>query len=134
MTLNDKMKDVRVLLVDDNQINQKIATMTLLPHVKSIDTASDGQETLEKFLKSTYDIILLDIQMPIMDGYTTAEKIREIEKDTKSHVPIIAFTANALLGDKEKCFESGIDDYISKPYVPSILIDKIKNLTQVSQN
>ena len=72
--------------------------------------------------------------MPIMDRYTTAEKIREIEKDTKSHVPIISFTANALLADKEKCFESGIDDYISKPYVPSILIDKIKNLTQVSQN
>jgi len=123
-----ELKDVRLLLVEDNLINQKITHLTLKPLVNSIDTASNGREAIEKFKPSRYDLILMDIQMPVMNGLVAAEKIRELEAGTDSHVPIIAITANAMLGDKERCISAGIDDYISKPYQPALLIDKIKNI------
>lgn len=120
------LKDIKILLVEDNLINQKITHLTLLPLVNSIDTASNGKEALDKFGTSNYDLILMDIQMPVMSGLVAAEKIRALEASTNTHVPIIAITANAMLGDKEKCISAGIDDYISKPFQPSALLDKIK--------
>lgn len=121
-----EMRDLNVLLVEDNLINQKITFLTLKPLVKSIDTANNGKEALDKIARTGYDIILMDIQMPVMNGLIASEKIRALEKSTGSHVPIIAITANAMLGDKEKCISAGMDDYISKPFQPSALIEKIK--------
>lgn len=123
-----ELKDIKILLVEDNLINQKITHLTLKPLVHSIDTASNGKEALDKFGTTSYDLILMDIQMPVMSGLIAAEKIRALESSTNTHVPIIAITANAMLGDKEKCISSGIDDYISKPFQPSALIDKIKKI------
>jgi CheY-like chemotaxis protein len=123
-----ELKDIKVLLVEDNLINQKITLLTLDPLVNSIDTASNGKEALDKFGTSSYDLILMDIQMPVMNGLIAAEKIRALEVSTNSHVPIIAITANAMLGDKERCLSAGIDDYISKPFQPAMLIDKIKKI------
>jgi CheY-like chemotaxis protein len=120
------LKDVNILLVEDNSINQKITLLTLRPLVNSIDTATNGKEALDKFGTSSYDVILMDIQMPVMSGLVAAEKIRALEASTNSHVPIIAITANAMLGDKERCLSSGMDDYISKPFQPAVLIDKLK--------
>jgi CheY-like chemotaxis protein len=120
------LKDIKILLVEDNLINQKITLLTLSPLVHSIDTACNGKEALDKFGTTNYDLILMDIQMPIMSGLVAAEKIRALESTTNSHVPIIAITANAMIGDKEKCLSVGIDDYISKPFQPAALIDKIK--------
>lgn len=122
------LKDIKVLLVEDNLINQKITLLTLSPFVGSIDTASNGKEALDKFGTTNYDIILMDIQMPVMSGLTAAEKIRALESSTNSHVPIIAITANAMIGDKEKCLAVGIDDYISKPFQPATLVEKIKRI------
>jgi len=121
-----ELKDANILLVEDNPINQKITLLTLKPLVNSIDTASDGREALEKFGSSSYDLILMDIQMPVMSGIIAAEKIRALEASTSRHTPIIAITANAMLGDKERCLAAGMDDYISKPFQPSSLIDIIK--------
>jgi len=121
-----ELKDINILLVEDNLINQKITLLTLKPLVNSIDTASNGMEALDKVSEYQYDIILMDIQMPVMSGLIAAEKIRAIEANTESHIPIIAITANAMLGDKEKCISAGIDDYISKPFQPSVLIEKIR--------
>ena len=121
-----ELKDVSILLVEDNLINQKITMLTLKPLVKSIDTASNGMEALDKVGSTGYDIILMDIQMPVMSGLIAAERIRAMEAGTDSHIPIIAITANAMLGDKEKCISAGIDDYISKPFQPSVLIEKIR--------
>ncbi len=121
-----ELKEANILLVEDNQINQKITMLTLKPLVNLIDTASNGREALDKFLSSNYDVILMDIQMPVMSGLIAAEKIREFEANTGKHVPIIAITANAMLGDKERCLSSGMDDYISKPFQPSALIEIIK--------
>jgi CheY-like chemotaxis protein len=122
------LKDLRILLVEDNLINQKITLLTLKPLVHSIDTASNGKEALDRFGSNNFDLILMDIQMPVMSGLVAAEKIRALESTTNSHVPIIAITANAMIGDKEKCLSAGIDDYISKPFQPAALIDKIKRI------
>ena len=126
--IHKELKDLKILLVEDNLINQKITLLTLNPLVKSIDTASNGKEALDKFGTANYDLILMDIQMPVMSGLVAAEKIRALEITTNSHVPIIAITANAMIGDKEKCLSSGIDDYISKPFQPAALIEKIKKI------
>ncbi|RPH33588.1 MAG: response regulator [Bacteroidales bacterium] len=123
-----QLESANVLLVEDNLINQKIVVLSLKKMVKSIDIASNGKEALDKFGTSKYDIILMDIQMPIMNGIVSTKKIREIEASTSSHTPIIAITANALLGDKEECIEAGMDDYISKPFQIEVLIQKMKNL------
>jgi CheY-like chemotaxis protein len=123
-----ELKDLRILLVEDNLINQKITLLTLSPLVQSIDTAANGKEALDRFGSSNYDLILMDIQMPVMSGLVASEKIRALESTTNSHVPIIAITANAMIGDKEKCLSAGIDDYISKPFTPSALVEKIKKI------
>jgi CheY-like chemotaxis protein len=126
--IHKELKDLKILLVEDNLINQKITLLTLQPLVHSIDTASNGKEALDRFGTNNFDLILMDIQMPIMSGLVAAEKIRALESTTSSHVPIIAITANAMIGDKEKCLSAGIDDYISKPFQPAALIDKIKKI------
>ena len=121
-----QLKDIKILLVEDNLINKNITLLTLKPLVNSIDTASNGKEALDMFGVNSYDLVLMDIQMPIMNGLIAAEKIRALESTTNTHVPIIAITANAMIGDKEKCLSVGIDDYISKPFQPIVLIEKIR--------
>jgi CheY-like chemotaxis protein len=126
--IHKDLKELKILLVEDNIINQKITLLTLKPLVHSIETASNGKEALDRFGTTNFDLILMDIQMPVMSGLVAAEKIRALESSTNSHVPIIAITANAMIGDKEKCLSAGIDDYISKPFQPAALIEKIKKI------
>ncbi|MDZ7737722.1 MAG: response regulator [Bacteroidales bacterium] len=129
------LSEASILLVEDNIANQKIVTISLASKVKNIDTAIDGKEALDMFGKSNYDIILMDIQLPVMDGITASRKIREIEASTNRHTPIIAITANAMIGDKEKCLAAGIDDYLSKPFQPVKLLAMInKYLTAPEQD
>jgi len=104
----------RVLLAEDVQLNQKLATTLLTRLGCTVEIASNGQEALQKASTRSYDLIYMDCQMPVMDGYEAAREIRRAEKDT--HVPIVALTANALEGDRNKCLVHGMDDYISKPY------------------
>jgi CheY-like chemotaxis protein len=124
--IHKELKDLKILLVEDNIVNQKITLLTLNPMVGSIDTATDGKDALDKFGTSNYDLILMDIQMPVMSGLLAAEKIRALEASTNGHIPIIAITANAMLGDKERCISAGFDDYISKPFQPTALVEIIK--------
>ena len=123
-----ELKDSNVLLVEDNMINQKIVMLSLKKIVKNIDVAGNGKEALDKFGTSRYDIILMDVQMPVMDGILSTKKIREIEQSTNSHTPIIAITANALHGDKDLCLAAGMDDYIAKPFQVELLIEKMEAL------
>ncbi len=125
---HEKLTDVNLLLVEDNTINQKIVVLSLKNYIKNIDVANNGKEALDKFGTSRYDIILMDVQMPVIDGFLATKKIREIEATTNSHTPIIAITANALHGDREKCLDAGMDDYISKPFQVEVLVEKIKQL------
>jgi CheY-like chemotaxis protein len=130
-----ELKNANVLLVEDNLINQKIVLLSLKPIVNNIDVANNGKEALDLFGNKKYDIILMDIQMPIMDGLTATKKIRELEASTtNTHVPIIAITANALAGDREICLSAGMNDYISKPFQFEALIKKMKELLEEVTN
>ena len=121
------LKDARILLVEDNAINQKIVLLSLNKLVNRIDVASNGKQALEMFGSKQYDLILMDIMMPIMDGIVATQKIREIESTGDRHVPIVAVTANALAGDRENCLAAGVDDYIAKPFTTEMLIRKMRN-------
>jgi len=122
-----EMKNANILLVEDNFSNQQIISLYIKNEVKKIDIAFNGKEALEKFGLARYDLILMDVQMPIMDGFKATQKIRELEQSTNSHIPIIAVTANAFPEDREKCITVGMDDYISKPFQPEELILKIRD-------
>jgi CheY-like chemotaxis protein len=122
------LKDANILLVEDNAINQKIVLLSLEKRVKNVDIANNGKEALDKFGKANYDLILMDIQMPVMDGFLATKKIREVEASFNSFTPIIAITANAMSGDRETCLATGMDDYISKPFQVDLLIEKMKAL------
>ncbi len=127
---NQNIEDASVLLVEDNSINQKIVILSLKNKVKNIEVASNGKEALDKFGTTKYDLILMDIQMPVMNGIVATKKIRELESSTNTHTPIIAITANALSGDKEACLAAGMNEYISKPFQVEILLQKMQNLLQ----
>ncbi len=130
-----ELKEANILLVEDNLINQKIVILSIQKLVKNIDVANNGQEALDKFNQTKYDIILMDIQMPIMDGIQATKKIREIEGEKSfTPIPIIAITANALAGDREHCLASGMDEYISKPFQVEVLVNKMKNLLMVGSS
>ena len=102
-----------VLVADDYIVNQELVKEMLEMMECQVEVADDGKETVEMFSENEYDIIFLDIQMPEMDGYEVAKTIR---KHTKGKaVPIVAITANALVGDREKCLEAGMSDYVPKP-------------------
>ena len=122
------LKDAKVLLVEDNVINQKIVLLSLNKLVSRIDVAANGKEALELFALKQYDLILMDIMMPVMDGIVATKKIREIESTSDRHVPIVAVTANALAGDRENCLAAGVDDYIAKPFTTELLVKKMRNL------
>ena len=108
-------------------MNQKIATMMLKYHNLSCDIAENGLEAVEAVKKKPYQLILMDCQMPIMDGYESTAKIRQLEGSTR-HTPIVAMTANAMEGDREKCLQAGMDDYLSKPVKFEDLLTIIEKL------
>lgn len=115
----------RVLLVEDNEINQFLASTILKKWKMEVDIAENGLEALNMLKRKTYDVILMDVQMPVMGGLESTRNIRE---KLKLETPIIALTANAIKGDDDKCFNAGMDDYVSKPFDHSILFNKILKL------
>jgi two-component system, sensor histidine kinase and response regulator len=105
----------RILLVEDNIINRKVATRMFERHGCSVDMAENGSVAVTASSEKNYDLIFMDLQMPVMDGFEATAAIRLREKSTGLHIPIIALTAHAMHGDKEKCMEAGMDDYLTKP-------------------
>jgi two-component system, sensor histidine kinase and response regulator len=118
----------RVLLAEDNAVNQTLAVRLLEKRGYGVKVASDGLEALEAFEKEQFDIILMDIQMPGMDGFEATAGVREKEKITGGHIPIIAMTAHALKGDEERCLAVGMDGYVSKPIRTTELFSTIERL------
>ena len=119
----------RILLVEDNEMNRKIVISMLKSHDMTCDVALDGSEALKAVSEKDYDIVFMDCQMPVMDGYESTAKIRLLEGD-KKHTTIIAVTANAMQGDSAKCIEAGMDDYISKPINFDIMFSMIEANTK----
>lgn len=125
----DTADSPRILLVEDNHINQLLAQEVLSGHGWRCDTATNGGEALKVVETVPYDLILMDCQMPIMDGFSLTEKIRQMQIDGSldRRCPIIAVTANALQGDRQKCIDAGMDDYLAKPFSPKQLINMVQH-------
>jgi len=109
---------LNILLVEDNELNQRLMKISLTRYNYNITVAVNGLEGVELFKNQKFDLILMDIMMPVMDGYEATKEIRILESIDQSlgHTPIIAFTANTINNDREKCLEGGMDDIIEKPF------------------
>ncbi|VAX00073.1 Multi-sensor hybrid histidine kinase [hydrothermal vent metagenome] len=111
-----KLRDAHILLAEDNPINKMVATEYLEGFGCVVTSAGNGLEVLSQLAEQVFDLIFMDCQMPEMDGFEATQEIRKLEKNNKiTRVPVIAFTANAMQGDKERCLAAGMDDYVSKP-------------------
>jgi two-component system, sensor histidine kinase len=113
--LESKTKQLNILLVEDDFVNRLFTSSLIEDTGWQVTIAENGKEALQAFLNNNFDLILMDIQMPVMDGFEATAAIRKNEKETGDHIPIIAMTAHALTGVREKCLEVGMDDYITKP-------------------
>jgi len=125
--IND-LEDLRILLAEDNEFNRIVAEDTIRDYLKNvkIDHCSNGREAVEAVEKNDYDVVLMDIQMPEMDGYEAMQKIRSL--GNKGKVPVIAMTANATPEEITKCFESGANEYVSKPFLPGTFFKALKKV------
>lgn len=119
---------LKVLIVDDHLIGQKLAERILSKAGYSVTLASNGREALGILEKQDFDLVLMDCQMPVLDGFQTTEEIRLREKELSKHTPIIAVTAFAMDGDRERCLGAGMDDYISKPILPGELLAIVQRI------
>ena len=122
------IRGVHVLLVEDNPVNQQIAVRMLERHGHSVKAAGNGREALGLLDIEHFDVVLMDVQMPDMDGFEATAAIRERELHTEAHVPIVAMTAHTMEGDRERCLGAGMDDYITKPIRPQVLYRTIEEL------
>lgn len=125
-SLRESCRHLHILLTEDNAINQKLAARMLQKRGHSLILANNGKEALRALAKDTFDLVLMDIQMPEMDGIEATQTIRRKEEGTSNHIPIVAMTAHAMKGDKEKCLAAGMDAYVSKPIKAQELFDVIE--------
>jgi CheY-like chemotaxis protein len=130
-SLREGQRSLRVLLAEDNEVNQLLASRLLERHGHSVVVVSDGRKALEALEKQKFDLVVMDVSMPEMDGFEAAAAIRAKEGGTGSHIPIIAMTAHAMKGDRERCLAAGMDAYVSKPIQASELFQAIKTLALV---
>ena len=116
---------LRVLVAEDNLVNQKVATHMLERWGCRVDVVGDGRQALEAVARVAYDLVLMDVQMPEMDGFDATAAIRRREAPTGRRTPIIAMTAYVLEGDRDRCVEAGMDDYVAKPITALALLQAV---------
>merc|ERR1712000_182593 len=125
-SLADNTKSFEILLAEDNTVNQKFAVKILEKYHHIVTVVGNGWEAVESVKEKKFDVILMDVQMPIMGGFEATSKIREYERGMGTHrTPIIALTAHAMMGDREKCIQAQMDEYLSKPLQQNQLIQTI---------
>ena len=120
---------MKILLAEDNPINQKVAARLLEKWGHKVAAAGNGREALEAMDRVHFDLAVMDVDMPVMDGLQAVRELREKEKTTGAHLPVIALTAHAMKGDKERCLAAGMDAYVPKPVQVKELYDAIEQLT-----
>jgi two-component system sensor histidine kinase/response regulator len=123
-------QELRLLLAEDNEVNQKFAVRALTKAGHTVSVANNGQETVELWAADSFDAVLMDIQMPVMDGYDATAEIRRQEASAGRHTPIIAMTAHAMKGDKEKCLAAGMDGYVTKPIKSKLMLAEIARVLE----
>ena len=109
-------------------MNQMLAVRLLEKRGHHVQVAGDGREVLEKLKTADFDLVLMDVQMPVMGGFEATAAIREMEKGTGKHIPIIALTAHAVTGDRDRCLAAGMDGYVAKPIHAEELLEQIEAL------
>jgi CheY-like chemotaxis protein len=125
MDMNKEGAGLRILLAEDNLFNQQIAALTLQKNGYVVDIATSGRQTIEKWMDGHYDLILMDVEMPDIDGLEATAAIRRMEKQRGGHIPIFAVSAHRRDSYMDKCIAAGMDDYIAKPIKPEDLAEKI---------
>jgi CheY-like chemotaxis protein len=126
----ERAESLRVLLAEDNAVNRKVATRLLEKRGHHVVVTSNGKEALAALQKDTYDLVLMDVQMPEMDGLEATRAIRVLEQGTGFHQQVIALTAYAMSGDRERCLEAGMDGYLTKPLRPQELDQLLASYAQ----
>ncbi|WP_170156803.1 hybrid sensor histidine kinase/response regulator [Roseimicrobium gellanilyticum] len=125
------LRPLSVLLVEDGRVNQLVATRMLEDRGHAVTVASNGREALDMFAQESFDAVVMDVHMPELNGFETTSAIREIERASGGHIPIIAMTANAMMGDRERCLAAGMDDYVSKPVRSGELYRAVESFTTI---
>jgi light-regulated signal transduction histidine kinase (bacteriophytochrome)/DNA-binding response OmpR family regulator/HPt (histidine-containing phosphotransfer) domain-containing protein len=126
------LPSLRILLAEDNEVNQRLAVKILQKRGHAVIVAGDGRQALAVLESQTIDIVLMDVQMPEMDGFAATAAIRQREKASGTHLPIVALTAHAMKGDRERCLSAGMDAYVSKPLRAEELIKVISGLVPIA--
>jgi PAS domain S-box-containing protein len=126
--LQEGPRGLRILLAEDNHVNQILAVHLLEKRGHHVQVAGDGREALEKLKTADFDLVLMDVQMPVMGGFEATAAVREWEKGTGRHIPILALTAHAVKGDRERCLAAGMDGYVAKPIHPEDLFEQMEAL------
>lgn len=116
---------IKILVAEDNEANQFLIKAITKNMEWEITVVDDGEQAVEAYKKDTFDLIMMDIQMPILNGYEATKIIRTIEEEKGIHTPIVALTAYAMKSDKDSCIEAGMDDYISKPFKRQQFLDMV---------
>jgi CheY-like chemotaxis protein len=127
-TLREGRLPLRILLAEDNVVNQKLASRILENQGHTVMVAPDGAQTLAAVKKQHFDLVLMDAQMPVMDGFEATAAIRNWEAETHGHIPIVAMTAHAMVGDRQRCLQAGMDGYIAKPIHAHELFETIETV------
>jgi CheY-like chemotaxis protein len=126
-------RKLRVLLAEDNTVNQKLVAGLLEKRGHRLTVTANGREALAALDRETFDLVLMDVQMPEMDGFEATAAIRLCERATGAHLHIIAMTAHAMQGDRERCLAAGMDAYISKPIKSRDLTDRLERFSQTRE-
>ncbi len=130
--LTDKVEHpLHVLLAEDNPVNQQLALELLQMRGHNVRIAENGKEVLSALEREPFDVILMDLQMPVMDGFQTTAAVRERERKTGAHIPIIAITGSAMQGDRQRCLDAGMDGYLCKPIRSRKLFETVEQFTAV---